>query len=60
MTEATARREARAGDAAGHCGFCGARGKPGERIVHKRSCKLVCEHGGRIRLLAEPAGTAQP
>jgi hypothetical protein len=57
MTDATARREAKAADAAGFCPYCFADGNPGERLTHRRSCKLVCEHGGRIPILAEPRET---
>ena len=57
MTDATARREAKAGDAAGQCGFCGSREvrpvRSAQRVVHDPSCKLVCEHGGRISLLVK-------
>jgi hypothetical protein len=53
MTDATARRESRAGDAAGHCGFCGSRKMDRKRVVHRPDCKLVAEHGGRISLLVD-------
>jgi hypothetical protein len=53
MTDETARREMKAGDAAGFCGFCFVRGKPGTRLAHKRDCKLVREHGNRIHILVE-------
>jgi hypothetical protein len=54
MTDATARRESKAADAAGFCGFCFVSGEPGQRLTHDRSCKLVCEHGARIPILAKP------
>lgn len=54
MTDATARREARAADATGRCGFCGSADTTvvsrRTRVVHTAECKLVCEHGGRIAL----------
>ena len=53
MTDATARREMKAGDAEGLCGFCFVRGTPGTRLRHKADCKLVREHGRRISILAE-------
>jgi hypothetical protein len=61
MTDETARRYAREGDDTGHCGFCGSRQvrqvRGRQRVVHPASCKLVCEHGGRIPILAEPRET---
>jgi len=55
MTDATARREMKAGDAAGFCGFCFVHGQPGDRLAHRPDCKLVREHGRRINILVAKA-----
>jgi len=53
MTDETARREAKAADAAGFCGFCYVTGPAGERLTHTADCKLAREHGKRINLRYE-------
>jgi hypothetical protein len=47
VTNATARKELAEAKVAGFCGFCLHRSRP---LKHKRTCKLVIEHGQRIGL----------